>query len=291
MARLMPPSVYHDYDYRLESFSETFLTNDYKKNLAKFGIYYEPGIGMYKCAFCSMYMYKLNMRTLKYHTYSICPIVTSVLKTNESMRRESFKKFKTGRKAYGGDLANKLAVNGFYFYGKNIEIRCASCLLTIVKLNKADTADLIHQRYSPDCVFNNKPSAPPISESDSDNAASSRHTDKRPVGPIVMPHHRLYPSLSSDSELSDNEPDNGSMDDEICKNKIEKNAANMSLVANDKTNDPNDDRLCKICFEQEKNTCFLPCKHLSTCRDCAKKCKLCCICRVKVKERLEVYLQ
>ncbi|QEI03605.1 IAP-2 [Rachiplusia nu nucleopolyhedrovirus] len=275
-AELMPPQMYHDYDNRLDSFQETLLTNSYKKDLAKSGIYYEPGNGVFKCAFCNLYMLKLNMRTLKYHTYSICPMATSALKSNKTMRTESFKKFKTARKVYG-ERANELSVNGFYYYGKKTEIRCASCLLTIVKLNKADAIESIHSKYSPDCTIHSPPSAPPVSELDNSNDDIEPDLFK-----IDKPVSRLYPSLSEPD--SDDNENNDSDNIDNCESSSE-------MTQECKNKDDDDAKLCKICFEREKNTCFLPCKHISTCMICAKKCKICCICRVKVKERLEVYLQ
>ena len=46
---------------------------------------------------------------------------------------------------------------------------------------------------------------------------------------------------------------------------------------------------CAICYEAEKDTVFLPCKHNVTCLKCSKNVKTCPICRVKIKETIRIY--
>ncbi|AKC91700.1 iap2 [Lambdina fiscellaria nucleopolyhedrovirus] len=58
-----------------------------------------------------------------------------------------------------------------------------------------------------------------------------------------------------------------------------------------RTNVDSDLLLCKICFENERQVCFLPCGHVSTCDSCSKRCKKCCICREKIKNKILVFLQ
>ncbi|MFS7972266.1 putative transcription factor C2H2 family [Helianthus anomalus] len=50
-----------------------------------------------------------------------------------------------------------------------------------------------------------------------------------------------------------------------------------------------DDNICKICFDREKNMVLLPCRHHILCSTCSQKCQKCPICRVVIKERLVVY--
>jgi hypothetical protein len=216
-------------------------------------------------------------------------MATSVLLTNESLRKESFKKFKTAR-SYYKNTSNGLAVNGFYYYGKKIEIRCAGCGLIIFKLNKKDKAEDVHRKYSPDCEFNNRPTAPPITEieaaddDDDDADVDICVNDNEVVAIVANNNHsdsnRLYPSLY------DNDISVGRVDDRDANNIVD----NKNTDESNRGDVDNDDKLCKICFENERNTCFFPCRHVSTCAACARRCKLCCICRVKVKERCEVFL-
>lgn len=48
-------------------------------------------------------------------------------------------------------------------------------------------------------------------------------------------------------------------------------------------------RTCACCLHHESSVVFLPCKHLSTCPDCACKVSQCPLCRVPVRERIAVY--
>lgn len=58
-----------------------------------------------------------------------------------------------------------------------------------------------------------------------------------------------------------------------------------------KYNIPNDNKIiCNICFENEKNILFLPCKHLCSCIDCSKNLNRCPICNKKIKKKINFYL-
>lgn len=61
------------------------------------------------------------------------------------------------------------------------------------------------------------------------------------------------------------------------------------LVSED--NGGEDMLICKICFEKNKDTLFLPCRHLGTCFDCAKQVKKCPFCIVKIEQCLSVIPQ
>ena len=46
---------------------------------------------------------------------------------------------------------------------------------------------------------------------------------------------------------------------------------------------------CAICFTNEKNVVFIPCKHNVACSDCSKNLKNCPICRKKIIEIIKIY--
>lgn len=51
-----------------------------------------------------------------------------------------------------------------------------------------------------------------------------------------------------------------------------------------------EDRLCKICYEKEMNTVFLPCGHLLACDICAPKVRDCSMCRTYIRGTVKTFL-
>lgn len=51
----------------------------------------------------------------------------------------------------------------------------------------------------------------------------------------------------------------------------------------------NDDKLCKICYERERDIAYIPCGHVATCSKCTSSIRLCPICREKLSEVLKIY--
>lgn len=47
---------------------------------------------------------------------------------------------------------------------------------------------------------------------------------------------------------------------------------------------------CVICFENQIETVFLPCKHVHTCMKCALNLTNCCTCRVKITKIDRIFL-
>lgn len=52
----------------------------------------------------------------------------------------------------------------------------------------------------------------------------------------------------------------------------------------------NDSRLCRICYENEYTTIFLPCSHIMACAKCASTQDKCPICREKIESISRIYL-
>ncbi|QWO71606.1 IAP2 [Orgyia pseudotsugata single capsid nuclopolyhedrovirus] len=98
--------------------------------------------------------------------------------------------------------------------------------------------------------------------------------------------HKMYPALdkmtndvvSVDANYNDN--NNNGCDDAVVKEKPRQEQHARIL----------EDRMCKICFEHEKQICFLPCGHVSTCEQCARRCAKCCMCRKPVKTMIKVFI-
>ncbi|AHH82682.1 IAP-3 [Buzura suppressaria nucleopolyhedrovirus] len=50
-----------------------------------------------------------------------------------------------------------------------------------------------------------------------------------------------------------------------------------------------DSKACRICFEEERNVCFVPCGHVATCGKCAVALQNCPTCRVKINNAVRMY--
>lgn len=51
----------------------------------------------------------------------------------------------------------------------------------------------------------------------------------------------------------------------------------------------NDNELCKICFNDKRNVCFVPCGHIIACAQCALSSNECFLCRAKYNNIIRVY--
>lgn len=48
-----------------------------------------------------------------------------------------------------------------------------------------------------------------------------------------------------------------------------------------------DNKECVVCFEREKDTLFLPCKHMQVCGVCADRHSECPVCRTKIENKIK----
>lgn len=51
----------------------------------------------------------------------------------------------------------------------------------------------------------------------------------------------------------------------------------------------NESRLCKICFTEERNICFVPCGHVVACPKCALSVQICPVCRQQFTSTMRLY--
>ena len=47
--------------------------------------------------------------------------------------------------------------------------------------------------------------------------------------------------------------------------------------------------LCKICYSEEKNILFIPCKHVAVCKQCSIPLSACPICRRTIVDTIRIY--
>lgn len=46
---------------------------------------------------------------------------------------------------------------------------------------------------------------------------------------------------------------------------------------------------CKICYENEANALFLPCRHNISCEDCSKLLKICPVCNSAIEKAIIIF--
>ncbi len=51
-----------------------------------------------------------------------------------------------------------------------------------------------------------------------------------------------------------------------------------------------EERMCKICMDNDVNIVFLPCGHLVSCQECAPNIKKCAVCRTLIRGTVKTYL-
>ncbi len=51
-----------------------------------------------------------------------------------------------------------------------------------------------------------------------------------------------------------------------------------------------EERMCKICMDNDVNIVFLPCGHLVSCQECAPNIKKCAVCRKLIRGTVKTYL-
>ncbi|AHH82643.1 IAP-2 [Buzura suppressaria nucleopolyhedrovirus] len=300
---LAPPFFYKNVLNRFATFNNSInLMDSEKRQFAKHGFYFDRT--GYRCAYCATTLSKFNNKSFKYHTFSICKRSVQLLRENESLRRDSFKNFKQARKKFKG-VADRLAANGFYYYGARNEIKCCECELVIIKFSQFDTLYIVHKQYSPFCSFTfgtdnltthdrspfAQPSAPPIELITP--KSFSEHSDLSNESKIITYKQAESPELNTPNAHESNDVNNLKLYPVLATTNVSHyfERSNALRPANDAKPLSDENKMCVVCFEKERTICFLPCGHVCVCELCADKCKKkCCLCRELIKNKIKVFL-
>lgn len=62
----------------------------------------------------------------------------------------------------------------------------------------------------------------------------------------------------------------------------------VKSIQTQKTDKP--DLQCIVCLSNEKNVCFLPCRHCCVCSDCGEKLENCAVCREHIVSMMRIFL-
>ncbi|QAT90397.1 IAP-3 [Spodoptera exempta nucleopolyhedrovirus] len=214
-----------------------------------------------------------------------------------------------------------LARAGFYYLGRGDEVRCAFCKVEIMNWQSGDDPIQDHKRWAPQCKFikniiddNDDEDGPSLAHPQFESySARLKSFDKlwpqalsqKPqdlaeaglfytgVGDMVVCFHNncmLHKWNTNDLPWLEHARWFGSCPfvqkmkgpdfvqravSEACVVKEEPETDKESVAAID------DNLICKICFENRNDICFMPCGHVVACHQCALNVDVCPLCRNK----------
>eukprot|EP01095_Lingulamoeba_sp_RSL-Kostka_P011084 TRINITY_DN4137_c0_g2_i1.p1 TRINITY_DN4137_c0_g2~~TRINITY_DN4137_c0_g2_i1.p1 ORF type:complete len:443 (-),score=84.61 TRINITY_DN4137_c0_g2_i1:136-1464(-) len=99
-------------------------------------------------------------------------------------------------------------------------------------------------------------------------------------------------SFDNDDNINNNNNNNNN-NSSIEKNSIPSiNDCNSSIFEppSDEQNSKNEEDLCVVCMDAPKESIFLECAHFATCKNCASKMKVCCVCRAPIERVVNVFM-
>nr|UIX56245.1 IAP3 [Hyphantria cunea nucleopolyhedrovirus]UIX56391.1 IAP3 [Hyphantria cunea nucleopolyhedrovirus] len=235
-----------------------------------------------------------------------------------------------------------MAANGFYYLGRNDEVRCAFCKVEIMRWLEGDDPAVDHKRWAPQCPFIN-------------GAVSNREEDQfltRPVHPkyateiarlrtfVEWPRGLkqrpdelaeagfFYTGQGDKTKCfycdgglkdweADDEPwrlharwfercpyvslvkgrdyvqkivtESCTVPNEQAANELQAKPQELLLAQPDELQSEPENNICKICYNAEKNVCFVPCGHVMACGKCASAVTNCPTCRASIKTAVRMY--
>jgi len=243
------------FETRFVSMNGIVNNNDYRvlMRMARMGLYYVSNLIRIQCVYCD-FTCRPFMESMYNHEYSTCKGVFRVMTNSINARLDSFRNW-----PYPDVPFVRLAESGFFYFGINNTVCCPCCKLSFTNwFNRGDDPFREHARWSKSCLLVEALKEKPIV------AVASAPVLDEPVHPTVPIDHRKVATETNRSTQAMNPTDRSLQDDT--------------------------DLMCKVCFERERNVCFVPCRHVSVCENCAQRCQSCCVCRQKISSLIRVFL-
>ncbi|AAR28844.1 iap2 [Leucania separata nucleopolyhedrovirus] len=240
---------------RFETLNEIIKNADYRvlMRMARMGLHYDPFRQLIRCVRCD-FTSRPIVEHMYNHDYSNCVGVLRIMANSANARFDSFRTWQHPNVSF-----RRIAESGFYYLGLNDTVCCPSCGLYLTNwFNRGDDPFREHARWSSSC-----PLLESLSRQKTVVALAS-------APPLLDEPVRSHPNALTRPNA------NGSSPAHVLD-------ANGSSSADD-------EMLCKVCFERERNVCFVPCRHVCVCEDCAKRCQKCYVCRQKVTSLIRIFL-
>ncbi len=74
-----------------------------------------------------------------------------------------------------------------------------------------------------------------------------------------------------------------------CTFKVKRSNTNYLEMMQDSKGPSEEGSNCAICYENDRDVVFIPCKHNVACIKCCKSLKVCPVCRVKITDIMKIY--
>lgn len=306
----------HDSELRLQTFYDHWpATKDYlrKEEFVRQGFYCVGQGDRVRCTYCRGYLsdWEPNDDILLEHKkhFAKCSFIVSPYKYPEfrdfSSRLESFSDWPTQFSQKKEDLAQA----GMFYLGKGDQTKCFWCGGILADWEPGDEPVSEHRKWFKHCQWLEVIKSEPffikaLEREKASKEKSKTNTCKVPVQETCSPEE-LAKQIGFSPEVINKAAkkcgaafdvetlvkailDLGEMKtEEVVQVKSEKDLDMKCLNKSAESFDPS----CKICFDANFNTVFLPCGHLLCCEDCAKTIRTCPMCRSTVDSAKKVFLQ
>lgn len=164
----------------------------------------------------------------------------------------------------------ELAEAGFYYTGKGDRVACFSCGGGLKDWEEGDVPWEQHAMWYSKCEY------------------LKLMKGQEFIGHILARKNTPPSSFTESSQCS-----SGCSSQNSEAELLEEHKANpvqvQKVQTSDETKPPNENKLCKICYECEYNTAFFPCGHIIACAKCASSVTKCPYCRQPFTNVMRVY--
>ncbi|XP_046551212.1 E3 ubiquitin-protein ligase XIAP-like [Haliotis rubra] len=221
----------------------------------------------------------------------------------ESTRLRSFNVWPSQMKQKPADLAKA----GLFYLGKGDRVKCFTCGHVLSSWEPTDNPMAEHERWFPTCPFVRLVKGDNSSETQ--NGTTVADTDQlaknASVQALIDNGCKLEDISKAIEDLHMDGDDSIPSAVAILEKIEERSQAQNGMRIQNGHSQSNDDvqvqsllnenrelkeqRLCKVCLENEISVIFLPCGHLVCCSHCATSLSNCPICRVKINGSAKAY--
>nr|XP_022292969.1 putative inhibitor of apoptosis [Crassostrea virginica]XP_022292970.1 putative inhibitor of apoptosis [Crassostrea virginica] len=307
----------HDSELRLQTFYDRWpAVKSYlsKEEFVRQGFYCVGQGDRVRCTYCRGYLsdWEPNDDILLEHKkhFPKCPFIVSPYKFPEfrdfSSRLDSFSDWPTQFSQKKEDLAQA----GMFYLGKGDQTKCFWCSGILADWEPGDEPVLEHRKWFKHCQWLEVIKTEPffvkaLEKTSKGKSKSDIQSTEVPVQETCSPE-QMAQQIGFPADTINKAAKNcgGTFDVETLVKAIldlgetrtvevvqTPSERDLDMKCLKQSSADSFDPSCKICFDANFNTVFLPCGHLMCCEDCAKTVRICPMCRSTIKSAKKVFLQ